>query len=190
MFLLKGRAQIWIPALLEASPALRTASGLWFIRSRWNVPVCSLVFLLAGKYHCSCIPPSLPKSCSPVSCSTQDYHCQTLLLIESINKFWELTVSFDMWTDPLDLVSSMALKCTFILHHPVLGHTSGDSLSAHPSVVIGHYFLGTQLCAHLSWIHSDLAFSHLLTRMGSLESHVPKVQVCNTFLSTQLLLQI
>lgn len=81
MFLLKGRAQVWIPALVEASPALRTMSGLWSVCSRRNVPVCSLVFLAAGKYHCLCIPSSLPKSCSPVSSSTQDYWCQTLLLI-------------------------------------------------------------------------------------------------------------
>lgn len=82
-----------------------------------------------------------------------------------------------MLTDPLDLVSSMAL-----LHHPAPGaDICGVPVSASLCVATDANFHGTQMHAQRLWIHSDLFFPHLLTRVGALGSHVLKVQVYNSF---------
>ena len=87
-----------------------------------------------------------------------------------------------MLAAPAELVSSMASKCTFLLHHTVpRADVCGAPLSASLCVATDDNFLGYQLCAHLLWIHSDLVSSRLLTRIGALESCVFKVQVYISF---------
>ena len=89
-----------------------------------------------------------------------------------------------------DLVSSMALKSTFPLHHLVPGaDLCGAPLSASLWVATGDNFLSTQLCAHLLWVHSDLVFRTCLLEWGHLKVMSLKYRYIIPFLSTELLSQ-